>query len=73
MTIDPQEKDPKLNKIIRAAEREARENLMEMYGDLSGQAGFCHTLWDEQKRILKEKYGIEWKTPREMNPGILYD
>ena len=37
------------------------------------QLGSCHTLWDIQKRILKEKYNITWYTPAELHPEIKYD
>ncbi len=32
----------------------------ERAADLLIQLGSCHTLWDIQKRILKEKYNITW-------------
>ena len=41
--------------------------------ELLGQLGSCHTLWALQKRILKEKYGITWYTPAELNPDIKFD
>ncbi len=37
------------------------------------QLGSCHRLWDMQKTILKEKYGITWYTPAELNPEIKFD
>jgi hypothetical protein len=37
------------------------------------QLGSCHRLWDIQKTILKEKYGITWYSPDELNPEIIYD
>lgn len=37
------------------------------------QLGSCHTLWTLQKRILKEKYGITWYTPAELNPDVKFD
>ena len=37
------------------------------------QIGSCHRLWAIQKTILKEKYGITWYTPAELNPEIKYD
>ena len=37
------------------------------------QIGSCHRLWAIQKSILKEKYGITWYTPAELNPEIKYD
>ena len=35
--------------------------------------GFCHVLWQMQKKVLKRDYGINWKSPSELNPHILYD
>lgn len=33
----------------------------------------CHRMWRKKKEILHDKYGIEWKTPAEMNPDINFD
>ena len=38
-----------------------------------GYLGYCHLYWATKKRILKEKYSIDWKSPSELNPHILYD
>ena len=35
--------------------------------------GSCHWIWAEKKRILKEKYGIIWYAPSEVNPDCIYD
>lgn len=48
---------------IEMAGIEAGNNI----GVISG-IGSCHVYWGEQKRILKEKYGIDWETPSEENP-----
>lgn len=45
----------------------------ERAAELFIQLGSCHTLWDIQKRILKEKYGITWYTPAELNPDVKFD
>ena len=37
------------------------------------QLGCCHRLWSLQKTILKEKYGITWYTPAELNPDTKFD
>jgi hypothetical protein len=34
--------------------------------------GVCHSYWARKKELLAKK-GIEWKTPAEMNPNILFD
>jgi hypothetical protein len=41
--------------------------------ELFMQLGCCHTIWSLQKRILKEKYGITWYTPAELNPDVKFD
>lgn len=45
----------------------------ERAADVLSQIGSCHRLWDMQKTILKEKYGITWYSPNELNPEIIYD
>lgn len=35
--------------------------------------GFCHIYWHTKKTVLKEKYGIDWKSPAELNRGIIFD
>lgn len=35
--------------------------------------GSCHTYWNIKKRLMKEKYNVDWKTPVELNPGIQFD
>jgi len=41
--------------------------------EVMSQIGSCHRLWAIQKQILKEKYGITWYSPDELNPEIIYD
>jgi len=68
---DLQERDPNKKKLIQAAEAEAE---FELRGSgLDGQMGYCHVLWGRQQEILKEKYGINWRTPAEMNPDVMFD
>lgn len=68
---DPIEYDPKFRWMVDAAEKEAEAELV-----ARGQPriyGYCHALWVVKKRILKEKYGITWRTPAEMNPDVMFD
>ena len=64
----------KINKILKEAHFEvsAYEAEIELF-DSRGNWGFCHSFWPVRKRILKEKYNIDWQTPAEQNPGIIYD
>lgn len=69
MEHDPQEDDPIIGEIINKAHLEAEAELKNEFHGI----GFCHLLWGTQKSILKEKYNIDWKTPSEMNPNIIFD
>jgi hypothetical protein len=35
--------------------------------------GYCHAFWAAKKRILREEYGIDWKSPAEEYPTIFFD
>ena len=69
--------DPESMKISTSKRIEEAKRLLpsnpEQAAELFMQLGCCHTIWALQKRILKEKYGITWYTPAELNPDIKYD
>lgn len=66
---DKKEDDPKFQAQIKAAEEEADAALFE----IKGKMGYCHAFWEKKKQILKEKYGIKWKSPAELNRHIKFD
>lgn len=66
---DPIESDPAYKEIFRAVKSEAEK----MFLDYKGTMGFCHLYWGTMQGILRTRYGIEWKTPAQMNPDTLYD
>ena len=35
--------------------------------------GYSNNYWSPKKEILKEKYNIDWYTPAEENPDVIYD
>ena len=35
--------------------------------------GFCFAYWSTKAQVLKEDYGIEWRSPAIMNPGVMFD
>ncbi len=66
---DPIEDDPAVAPIVRKVDRMVRRrHILRRKG-----MGYCHAYWAEKKRILRRKYGIEWRTPAEMNPGTKFD
>ena len=36
------------------------------------QFGICHLYWNRKKELLA-KHSVDWKTPDELNPGVLFD
>ena len=66
---DPVEWSSKYENIIDEANRK-------IYSLLEGHPrvmGFCFTYWHAKKQILREEYGIEWKSPEMMNPNVIFD
>lgn len=35
--------------------------------------GICHSIWFRKKQLLKEMYDIDWESPAELNPHIIFD
>jgi hypothetical protein len=66
---DPIEDDPDVARIIQKVDRLVRRRHMFRKKGM----GYCHEFWAEKKRILRLKYGIEWRSPQEMNPGTMFD
>jgi hypothetical protein len=58
---------------IKKAKSLLEEGRPEEAANLFMQLGSCHRFWALKKQILKEKYGITWYSPAELNPDIKYD
>jgi len=71
LIYDPIEYDPKFSEVIQAAQSEA-VSVVESSGNVR-VLGRCQYIWWEQERILKEKHGITWFSPAQMNPDIMMD
>ena len=83
---DPIEDDPDYSERIQsvrdAVEKELKEEMVLWYVadgmDPEKAAkrelpfGSCHEVWGRMKSRLAEE-GITWRSPDEMNPGILFD
>ena len=53
-------------------EEEVNARVVALIGE-DGPLGYCHEFWSVKKRILKEEYGIDWKTPAELYPHVIFD
>lgn len=68
---DPVEDDPKYAEVFSNIDAEAKAAL-----DLPakrGGRGYVHIFWTTKKSILKQKYNIDWRTPAELNPQVIFD
>ena len=71
MNRDPVENDPAYREIFARIDSEVEEILADHPN--KGRLGFVHTVWHTKQKRLKEVYGIDWKTPSELNPNVHYD
>ena len=69
MMKDPVENTPEYQSIKAELEAELEEKLKNCPRGL----GFCHVYWRAKKRLLKEKYNIDWRSPAELCPYIIFD
>lgn len=65
---DPVEWTAEFERVVDEADRRVEERL----DGVPRQMGFCHTLWSARTEALAE-LGVEWRSPREMNPGVFFD
>ena len=69
----------KVKKYLKEIEPDVDNELMEMgllkieNGKKDYALGSVNVKWDIQKKILKDKYNIDWKTPKDKNPNINFD
>ena len=69
MKTDPVEQTPEYLAIEEKLEREIKLRLL----SVKRTRGYCHRYWEVKKKILKKHYGIDWKSPKELNPHIKFD
>ncbi len=68
---DPVEDDPRYAEVFARIDEEVKALVAD--DPRRGEMGFCHVQWAVKKRLLREKYGIEWRTPDEMTPQVICD
>ena len=66
---DPIEWSADFERVIDEVDRKA-DALLEEY---PRGMGFCFAFWSTRAKILREEYGIEWRTPYMMDPGVMFD
>lgn len=68
LKFDPVERSQKWEEVIYRVEKECDEILR----NEPQRMGFCFVYWLTKEGVLA-KYGIRWKSPAAMNPGVLFD
>ncbi len=51
---------------------EVEKELYEYFKDKNRCTGFCFEFWSRKKALLARR-GLEWRTPGEMNPRVIFD
>ena len=69
MIYDSVEWTARWEEVIDEAEAKAYARLQEHPQGM----GFCHAYWPTISAILAEDYDIQWRSPSQMNPKILFD
>ena len=68
LNFDPIRRTPMWENNICRWEEECEKRL----GDVPRGMGFCYGYWHTFAEVLREE-GVEWKSPAQMNPRVLFD
>ena len=71
LAYDPVEDDPRYAEVFKTIDDEVKELLADH--PQRGGEGFVNIYWSTKKSLLKRKYGIDWRSPGELNPHVLFD
>jgi hypothetical protein len=68
LLYDPIEDEEMTSELVRAARERADAEV-----DSSIAMGRCHCVWATMKEFLQQEDAINWYSPAEMNPGVIFD
>ena len=69
LLTDPVEWTERWEEVIDEAEDLCAERLEKYPRGM----GFCFALWHAKAEVLRERFGIEWRSPAVMNPHVRFD
>ena len=77
------ERQERTEKLLKKAQENPRVLTPEIEAEVDARVkekvgtkrylGYCHEYWACKKDILLVEYGIDWKSPQDLNPDCLYD
>ncbi len=68
LKFDPVERTRQWEEVIYRVEKECDKALKDEHHYM----GFCFIYWSAKQKVLK-RYGIDWRSPSEMNPHVMFD
>ena len=71
MVKDPIEETQSYQSVVKEVDQEVERQLSDK--GIVKARGYIHHFWNLKKQILKEKYNLDWKSPKEMNPEMVFD
>lgn len=69
LKVDPVEYTWQWEKIYYDVEAK----LEDRFANAPRHMGFCFHFWSAKQELLKEEYGIDWHSPSQMNPHVMFD
>jgi hypothetical protein len=66
LRVDAKEFDPRFKNIMKKADEDAEMGVVRR--DL-----FWFDIWRNKKRILKDRYRLQWRSLAELNPNVSFD
>lgn len=69
--VDPIDNDPKYSILLEEVDNLIKSSAE--YKQYKFSPGKCHIYWKLKKKVLKDVYNIDWKSPAELNPGVYFD
>ncbi len=52
---------------------ELEDELDRRFANAPRRRGFCFHYWSAEKELLMDKYNIDWRSPAQMNPEVMFD
>jgi hypothetical protein len=65
--------DPRCASVISAVHVRVVGEMEVHRPGISKEFGACNEIWERMAKILRNEYGLDWKTPKELNPFSCYD
>lgn len=52
---------------------DVEDRLNERFANAPRHMGFCFHFWNAKREFLREEYNIDWQSPAQMNPHVIFD